>query len=221
MQGVAVGPVSVVWSATSPGTGTSGPDPTGVRLSDDDRVRAASFVPDRRRAFLVGRSLIAGLVGSLFPAASGWSVGTGPCRRCGARHGAVEITGVPVVASLSYAPGLVVAAGASSHRVSRLGIDVELDAANAVRSRDLQRLLGPSSGPPLMRWTRVEAVLKADGRGLGVDPGDVRVRAGRGRIAGDPARYRVADVVGPTGYVVSLAWCGAGSSGAGSDQATG
>ncbi len=62
----------------------------------------------------MGRSLVSGLVGGLFPDASGWSIGTGVCVRCGQRHGAVELTGVPAVASVSYARGLVVAAVAPS-----------------------------------------------------------------------------------------------------------
>ncbi|MGV8909901.1 MAG: 4'-phosphopantetheinyl transferase family protein [Propionicimonas sp.] len=211
--------MSVVWASTSPGTIATGT--TGAELGEQDRARAASFGPDRRRAFLLGRSLVAGLVRELLPDASGWSVGTRACRRCGARHAGVEITGVPVVASVSYAPGLVVAAAARGPRVSRLGIDVERDAANATRSRDLQRLLGPSTVSPLRRWTRIESVLKADGRGLRADPADVHFRAGRGRVSGDPARYRVVDVAGPAGYVISLAWCGAESLAAGSGPATG
>ena len=218
MGSVGVGRVKVAWAATSPGT--IGTGITGARLSDGDLERAAGFGPDRRRAFVLGRSLIAGLVGELVPNASGWSVGTGSCRRCGARHGPVEITGVPVVASVSYAPGLVVVAAAPGQS-SRVGIDVELERVNATRTRDLERLLGPSGEPVLRRWTRIEALLKADGRGLLVDPGDVRLRSGGGRIAGDPGRYRVVDVAGPTGYLISLAWCDAESSAAASGRATG
>ena len=219
MDAVGVGQVKVVWSATSPAT--LGTGIAGASLSDGDLVRAAGFGPDRRRAFVLGRSLIATLVGELFAAATGWSVGTGACRRCGARHGPVEITGVPVVASVSYAPGLVVAAAAPAQRVGRLGVDVEQERADATRTRDLERLLGLSPEPVLRRWTRIEAILKADGRGLLVDPGEVRLRSGGGRIAGDPARYRVADVAGPAGYLVSLAWCGAEASAAGCDPASG
>jgi len=217
--GVGAGQVRVAWVDTSPGSLDT--DLPGAHLSDQDLARAAGFGPDRRRAFLQGRSLIAGLVRDLFPDASGWSLGTRTCRRCGARHAGVEITGVPAAASVSYAPGLVVAAAARGPRVSRLGVDVERDAVNAPRSRDLQRLLGPSTVSPLRRWTRIESVVKADGRGLRVDPADVHFRAGYGRVSGDPAWYRVTDVAGPAGYLISLAWCGAESSAAGSRPATG
>jgi len=205
---VGVGQVSVAWAETTPES-TDGTDGTDAPLSDQDLARVANFGPERRQAFLRGRALIASLVVELFADASGWSLGSRPCPRCGVRHSGVEVTGVPVVAGVSYAPGLVVAAVAPRRRVGRLGIDVELDASDATRSRDLQRLLGPSRVPPLRRWTRIEAILKADGRGLLVDPADVAVLAGRGRIADDPARYRVSDVAGPAGYLVSLAWCGA------------
>jgi 4'-phosphopantetheinyl transferase len=219
MEAVGVGQVRVAWAATSPGA--VAPALASVDLGAHDIVRASAFGPDRRRAFVVGRSLIAGLVGDLFPGTSGWSVDTGTCSRCGARHGAVEITGAPVVASVSYAPGLVVAAVATTDRVSRLGVDVEPGTANPTRDRDLQQLLGRSNEPALRRWTQVEAVLKADGRGLSVDPAEVRVRSGHGRIADDPVRYRVEDVAGPTGYLISLAWCEAGASAARPGPATG
>ena len=219
MDAVGVGQVKLAWAATSPGT--IGTGVAHASLSDGDLLRAAGFGPDRRRAFVLGRSLIAALVRELFPNVSGWSVGTGACRLCGARHGPVEITGAAAVASVSYAPGLVVAAAAPGRRVDRIGVDVEPERANATRTRDLERLLGPSHEPVLRRWTRIEAVLKADGRGLLIDPGEVRLRSGGGRIAGDPARYRVADVAGPAGSLVSLAWCGAEASAAGCDPASG
>jgi 4'-phosphopantetheinyl transferase len=219
MHAIEVGPASLAWAATSPG-----PVRTRPRLNDlspQDQARAASFGVDRRREFVVGRSLVSGLVGGLFPEASGWSVGTGVCARCGERHGAVEVTGVPAVAGVSYARGLVVAAVAPSPPAGRVGIDVELDAADTTRTRDLERLLGRSREPVLRRWTRIEAVLKADGRGLLVEPRDVRVRGTHASIAGDTSRYELADVQGPSGYLISLAWSAAGSSAASAGPATG
>ncbi len=214
-----VGPASVTWAATSPGRVRT--RPVVDHLSQQERARAAGFGVDRRREFVLGRSLVAALVDELFPGITGWSVGTGICGRCGERHGPVELAGVPAVAGVSYARGLVVAALAPSPAVGRLGVDVELDAADTTRTRDLERLLGRSREPVLRRWTRIEAVLKADGRGLLVEPGDVRLRGRAASIAGGKVRYQVADVDGPPGYVVSLAWCGAGSSAASSGPATG
>ena len=209
MHSIGIGPASLAWAATSPG-----PVRTRPRLNDlsaQDQARAASFGVDRRREFVVGRSLVSGLVAGLFPEASGWSVGTGVCARCGERHGAVEVTGVPAVAGVSYARGLVVAAVAPSPPVGKVGVDVELDAADTTRTRDLERLLGRSRQPVLQRWTRIEAVLKADGRGLLVEPRAVRVRGTDASIAGATTRYELADVAGPPGYVISLAWSGGGS----------
>ncbi len=168
----------------------------------------------------MGRSLVSGLVAGLFPEASGWSVGSGVCERCGQRHGAVEVTGVPAVAGVSYARGLVVAAVALFPPVGRVGVDVELDAADTTRTRDLERLLGRSRQPVLLRWTRIEAVLKADGRGLLVEPRDVRLRGTHASITGAATRYELAGVTGPPGYVISLAWSGAESSAASTGRAT-
>lgn len=196
MGRVAVGPVSLAWEGVGP-----------------ER--------DRARDFVAGRSLVTALVGTLFPGMAGWSVGSSTCPRCGERHGAVELTGVPAVAGVSYARGLVVAAAGRTEAVQRLGVDVELDAADTTRTSDLERLLGRSRQPVLRRWTQIEAVLKADGRGLLVDPGDVRVRGNRAAIAGDPAPYRVEDVPGSAGYVVSLAWRDAEASAGSSGPATG
>lgn len=219
MHSIAVGPAGVAWAATSPG-------PVGTRprlndLSPQDQARAAGFGVDRRREFVLGRSLVSGLVGGLFPDASGWSVGTGVCVRCGQRHGAVQVTGVPAVASVSYARGLVVATVAPSPPAGRVGVDVELDAVDSARTRDLERLLGRSRQPVLLRWTRIEAVLKADGRGLLVEPRDVRVRGTHASIDGATTRYELAEVAGPLGYVISLAWSGAESSAASVGPATG
>ncbi|MFZ0531516.1 MAG: hypothetical protein WAL91_13380, partial [Propionicimonas sp.] len=83
--------------------------------------------------------------------------------------------------------------------------------ADPTRRHDLERLLGPGSEPVLRRWTRIEAVLKADGRGLSVDPAEVRLDPTGGAIVGDPRRYRVAEVAGPPAYLISLAWCAAGA----------
>ena len=219
MHTIAVGPASVAWAATSPGPVRTGPRDS--ELSQQDRARAAGFGVDRRREFVVGRSLVAALVGGLFPDATGWSVGTGVCGRCGERHGPVELAGVPAVAGVSYARGLVVAAVSPSETVGSLAVDVELDAADTTRTRDLTRLLGRSRQPVLRRWTRIEAVLKADGRGLLVDPGDVRLQGLTATIAGGRTRYQLADGDGPPGYVISLAWSDAESSAASSGPATG
>ena len=134
-------PAGATASRAGPGelVGTSRREPTPAplelgELSRADRVRAAGYRPQRLREFLAGRALVGGLLRELFPDAAGWSVRNGACRRCGARHGPVVVTGVPLVASVSYAAGLVVAAVAAS-RVGRLGVDVETDDADPARAR--------------------------------------------------------------------------------------
>lgn len=94
---------------------------------------------------------------------------TQKCRDCGGPHG--QPTAPNCFVSIAHAAGAVVVA--RSHRP--VGIDVE--GANA---------------DPL--WTRTEAVLKADGRGLRVDPDDVEWRGDRARVEGRGIHYRVIDL---------------------------
>ena len=131
---------------------------------------------------------------------------TAPCPRCGGEHGPVLVEGGPAIAGVAYAEGLVVAAAVSSRHALRLGVDVEAATADSVRDADLGRLLGVRPGRALRRWTEVEAVLKATGRGLRTDPDRVRVHAGTARIVDTAETYRLARVVGPAGYAISVAW---------------
>lgn len=110
--------------------------------------------------------------------------------------------------SVSYAPGWAVVAVTRDH--ARVGVDaVSADAGG------LERVLG---GPADARaWARAEAVVKADGRGLRVDPSRVRVLAtvdgwvarivepdgpDRGAAASE---WRGWDLDGPAGVVVAVA----------------
>jgi hypothetical protein len=86
-------------------------------------------------------------------------------------------------ASLSTSEDVIVVAVSDD---ARLGVDVEVlfSARHGVgsgdvaqRVRDVADVLGVDANDEravLQRWVRVEAVLKADGRGLRVDPRDVR-----------------------------------------------
>jgi 4'-phosphopantetheinyl transferase len=171
-----------------------------------DARRVESFAPSRRQAFLTGRALLGLLGRELFPGVNDWTPDTGPCPRCGAEHGPVEVHGVPAVASVAYTDGLVVAALASTGSAIRLGVDVEVERPDPVRAADLGALLGVPPAAALRRWTQVEAVLKATGHGLRVDPGLVRFHRDAARVDGDAATYRVLDVDGPPGFAISLAW---------------
>lgn len=78
---------------------------------------------------------------------------------------------------------------------SPIGVDAESRATDAARIAAITSVTGTVDPDPLRHWTRVEAVLKADGRGLTIDPSLVRID-GAGtdtiaRIDGEPARYRV------------------------------
>ena len=186
-DGGRLGPVRLAWAEPSRREGS---------LSLVDQQRLVGFPPARQVAFRTGRDLLTGLIRPLVPA-SGWEVTTGACRHCGQLHGAVIVTGASVEVSVSYSAGIVVAAAAPASDVGKLGVDVEADLPDPVRDAHLRRLLGGRSEAPLRHWCRVEALLKADGRGLRVDPATVRLD--------DPA-YQVRDVAGPPGFLISLAW---------------
>lgn len=135
------------------------------------------------------------------------------CPRCGAPHGPVAVTGAPFAASVSYAGGFAVVAAAARRDVSALGVDAEAVADGHRGEPGLAAVLGLSSAT-LTDWTRVEAVLKADGRGLRVDPGRVRVQASAhgwtARVPADdglsrPVAYRGWEVAGPPGLAISVA----------------
>jgi 4'-phosphopantetheinyl transferase len=200
---VCLGPALVAWA---PARRLHDAIPLAA-LSGPDLLRLDELAPGLRDGFVVGRLLIHALVAGLFPHATEWSVNAGTCRRCGRLHAGVELAGVPARASVSYAADLVVVAVAPTSQVSRLGLDAELGIADIGRIEELRRMLGASTEPILRRWTRVGAVLKADGRGLLIDPGSVHLRRGGAWIAGQAASYAVAEVPGPPGVLVSLAWC--------------
>ena len=120
--------------------------------------------------------------------------------------------------SLSHSGSQVAIAAA---RAGTLGVDIERSPC----SRNLDDLLTTICSPPetetvqrlplpereralLMVWTRKEAVLKASGTGLGVDPATFSARAGE-VVALSPAAgaivCRVVDLALPAGLVGALA----------------
>ena len=178
---------------------------------------------DRRE---IADSLVARIAGALLDArpdaSHGAPVTVGRrCQRCGAAdHGRPVVVGAPVLASVSYAGDLAVVAVAEASRVLALGIDAEQTERG--HAENLRGVIAPGRTTSLRRWTRVEAVLKADGRGLSVEPGRVRIeRSLRGvhaSITGDNTgggartatgglgiRPRLLRVRGPKGVVISLA----------------
>ena len=142
------------------------------------------------------------------------------CENCGGDdHGRPVVAGPahpPVWASLSRAGGLVAVAATS---LGPVGIDIESlervavagfdDVAFSVGERESVR----SSADPMLRrallWTAKEAVLKARGTGLRVDPREVDVEN-----PADGIRLESIDV--PAGYVATVAY-GTISSGTGTE----
>ena len=169
--------------------------------------RLRSLSGSRARGFLAGRALIHDLVVRL---------GGGPavlidsvCPRCGRDHDAPRTPGFTL--SVSHAADLVAVAVSRGERP--LGVDIEHDSA-ASRVVELSALFTPRSAPALAGWTRIEAAIKADGRGITVAPADVRLYAEEQR--GEPQQWsarlpdraqplRVSTLAGPVGYTLSVA----------------
>lgn len=166
-----------------------------------------------------------------------------PCPHCGGAHGPVRVgDGVPWQASVTYARGFAVAAirprdsfpGVSREKpsparetragaVSRAecgfsgpGVDGTGFAIDAEPFDDAVREAAGGAPGGLLRWVRTEAVLKADGRGLRVDPAAVVFvseddggAAWTARLADTGVRYRGGEPGGadtPPGVLLSVAW---------------
>lgn len=117
----------------------------------------------RAERFARGREALRALIGDV-------AVTAAVCPDCGRRHGA-PLLADGRFASVSHASGGSLAAVADR----AVGVDVE--------DRPLRLLPAvavPPGEDPLQHWTRVEAVLKADGRGLRVDPDAVLFAPGEG-----------------------------------------
>ena len=178
--------------------------PRALRLlGAAERVRAAELVrADQRDRFLLGRLLVRDL------AADAGGVGpeevnvTATCARCGREHGRPRVSwpdaaGPAPSVSLASCDGLVVAALAPADVT--VGVDVERPRAATSRTGEAERrgavidLVGGPRRTAIRRWVRAEAVLKADGRGLRVEPAAVVFAGGRAHLADRPAHYRVVD----------------------------
>lgn len=184
-----------------------------ARLPRAERERLRSLTPARAHRFLRGRAL-------LFESIARWGEGVDAagvslhahCPHCGGPHGAPTIDGAPLVASLSHGRGISVAVLADSCVVAAVGIDSEPDTSSLERRAAIATLTGAAPAYALRHWTRIEAVLKADGRGLRVDPESVRMSAPRhpladasAMIAGNAHVYDVFDVAALPGYLTSVA----------------
>ncbi|WP_125131419.1 chemotaxis protein CheY [Microbacterium sp. 10M-3C3] len=124
------------------------------------------------------------------------------CSRCGGDHGRPVLRGGGPALSIAYAGGYAVVAVAAE--ASAVGIDAEPERSDDL---NLDRVLRAGAG--LRDWVRVEAVLKADGRALRIDPGAVRITEEEDRwCARFPRRAGSItgwDAAGPPGMLVSVA----------------
>ncbi|CAN5381495.1 4'-phosphopantetheinyl transferase superfamily protein [soil metagenome] len=154
-------------------------------LSDAERRRYDAAPSD---TFLLGRLLLRRLVGELTGVAPEDVPLVAVCPDCGGPHGRPAVVGSALHVSLSHSAVAVVAAASWDGPV---GVDVEPLKVSDEALTAVGMLAGEGS---LERWTRVEAVLKADGRGLRVDPALVLFEGDTATVSGSPARYRVSEV---------------------------
>lgn len=164
------------------------PDELAV-LSPAERRRLAASPAGAAADFLTGRVLLRRLAAAELEIAPHEVPLVAVCPECGGPHGRPRIEGSELRVSLAHcSAGTVAVAGWGRE----IGVDVEA-VADAARSEGAIREVAGGSG--LAHWTRVEATLKADGRGLRVDPREVRIRSVGGRPmarVGDRAtRYRL------------------------------
>lgn len=126
------------------------------------------------------------------------------CPRCGStEHGPLRSSSGTTVLSLSHAGDLTVGAIARADAAASVGVDVEAG-RGPMRLAELAVLFAPAQPPTLREWTMIEAVVKADGRGLRIAPTDIRFDGTAAHIAGR-SPLRIAEVDGPSGYVISVA----------------
>lgn len=131
-------------------------------------------------------------------------LGLGPvsatCRTCGGPHGRPTVAGAWV--SFSYAGDLVAVAVCAVP----VGVDVERAAATCFEGFPGVALApGEPDTDRAASWTRKEAVLKATGDGLAVDPRSVVVTGGRVRWAAAPGPIALADLSVPVGWAGAVA----------------
>lgn len=132
------------------------------------------------------------------------------CPDCGGPHGRPVVMEPPVArrigVSLAHAADAHVAAAVAD---ARIGVDAEARATAPDREAAVRALLEHDGPDALRQWTRIEAVLKADGRGLRVEPSTVVLEETADGITaavpGSSRRYAVLECALDTELVVSVA----------------
>ena len=175
------------------------PAPAAVHVS----VVPVAPSADRPARTTAGRAALRALAADLVGADPADVTVRARCATCGGEHGRPVLGGSRALdglhASVAHAGDAVVVAVSTD---GPIGIDAE------PRGRQTP------PGTTLGEWVRIEAVLKADGRGLRVDPSRVRFAGdAHGAVAwidGEPARYRVVDAELGSGLVAAVARRGLG-----------
>ncbi|PWD51592.1 hypothetical protein C8046_14015 [Serinibacter arcticus] len=176
-----------------------------AELGDAERARLEGLGDARADELLLGRHLLRRLVRA---SRAGRPANDGDpahieidarCEVCGGPHGRPVVVGHPVVASLAHAGGLAVAALAPTTAVRALGVDVEPLVAP---DRDADATADPHART--RAWTRYEATLKADGRGIARNRGETDPAALAAAVAALPHRYEVTSLEVP-GFAVAIA----------------
>ncbi|WP_311258923.1 hypothetical protein [Microbacterium sp. WCS2018Hpa-9] len=197
--------VTVVWASPSDLQGFTETDAAAMGPAQADRLRQLSG--SRAQGFLAGRALIRALVRRI--RGSDEVLLSSLCTRCGAHHGRPRSDGVSL--SVSHAEDLVVVAATAGSIL--LGVDIEEEAA-AGPLYGLGPMFPDGSAPDLAAWTRIEAAVKADGRGFEIDPSEVLLQqrpddvdpcVWSAALPGRSSPLEVTTLVGPPGYVLSVA----------------
>jgi 4'-phosphopantetheinyl transferase len=118
-----------------------------------------------------------------------------------------------VHASVTYAGGLAIVCVADAAAVAAVGIDAEAERDGRRDPLGMTGVVRTGEVSTIREWTRIEAALKADGRGLRVDPATVHVIDSHGSAAcqwtatveGSERVFLGVPVAGPPGIIVSLA----------------
>jgi len=177
-------------------------------VSDAERMRYDQLNASRGDAFLAGRALLRGLAGEMLGIAPSDVPLSARCIECGGEHGRPVIVGTRLRVSMAHSRDSLVVAACWDRAI---GIDLEPLAGRKGRLDAIEGITGVRS---LRHWTRVEAVLKADGRGLRVDPRLVRATEKRrsdgiveiaAALSGSPMTYLLLDVPAETPALVSVA----------------
>ena len=177
----------------------------------------------RRGTGVDGRAMLRALVSELAAVAPEDVRIAARCPDCGGAHGRPVVmapdAATAIRVSLAHAGDVTVAAALVGGSV---GVDAEQRApaqattttgtatqGTATQGTATQATTTPGTADDLRQWTRIEAVLKADGRGLRVDPAAVVFERTADQLVasvpGDPRRYLVRDAPLGDDLIVTVA----------------